>query len=140
MVITLVGYRGCGKSSVAPLLAAALGWSWVDSDDVVETQAGCSIRQIFESEGEPGFRVRETAALRDLLGRTQLVIAAGGGAVLAEENRRMMTAAGPVVWLQASDETLASRISGDSATGQRRPTDDDCRFSGQGEQRFEVSL
>lgn len=122
MVITLIGYRGCGKSSVAPLLATSLGWDYVDSDSFIEQAAGCSIRQIFETEGEAGFRVRETEALRSLLCGQNLVVAAGGGAVLSEVNRNMMQDAGPVVWMQASNETLAGRISGDASTVQRRPS------------------
>ena len=122
MVITLTGYRGCGKSSVAPLLAQALGWSWADSDAVIEDQAGCSIRRIFEDHGEADFREREFRVLQGLLTRDRLVLAAGGGAVLAERNRRQMRAAGPVVWLQVAPEVLARRISGDVGTSERRPS------------------
>ena len=122
MVITLIGYRGCGKSSVAPLLATSLGWDYVDSDSLIEQAAGCSIRQIFETEGETGFRARETDVLRSLLSGRNMVIAAGGGAILSDVNRKMMRDAGPVVWMQASNETLASRISGDASTIQRRPS------------------
>lgn len=122
MVITLIGYRGCGKSSVAPLVARSLGWEWFDSDQIIEQQAGCSIREIFEAEGEAGFRRREMQILEQLLGQSNLVLAAGGGAVLAEENRRLMRAAGPVVWLQATAETLARRISEDNSSAQRRPS------------------
>ncbi len=122
MVITLIGYRGCGKSSVAPLVARSLGWEWFDSDQLIEQQAGCSIRQIFETEGEAGFRRRESQIVEQLLGQSNLVLAAGGGAVLAEVNRRLMRAAGPVVWLQATAETLARRISEDNSSAQRRPS------------------
>ncbi|MBL8817897.1 MAG: shikimate kinase [Planctomyces sp.] len=121
MTITLIGYRGSGKSSIAPLLATALDWNWIDSDQVIEEEAGCTIRQIFESEGEAGFRARETQVLERLLKQPRLVIAAGGGAVLAPINRERMQAAGPVVWLCASADTLASRISGDQQSATRRP-------------------
>lgn len=121
MIITLIGYRGCGKSSVAPRLARRLGWSWVDSDDVIEQRAECSIGQIFESAGESEFRRLESAVLSDLLGQTALVIASGGGAVLAECNRRLMKSAGPVVWLHVSAAALAARLQkGRSAN--RRPS------------------
>ena len=122
MVITLIGYRGCGKSSVAPVLASLLGWECVDSDVVIEEQAGCSIREIFEAEGETGFRARESDTLQLLLSKTNLVVAAGGGAILAESNRSMMKQAGPVIWLSASNETLAKRIAGDLSTAERRPS------------------
>lgn len=122
MTITLIGYRGSGKSSVAPLLAEALGWDWCDADQEIESQAGCSIRQIFESEGEAGFRSRETEVLNQLLARPRSVIAAGGGAILADINRQRMQTAGPVVWLQANPETLAARIAGDQTSASRRPS------------------
>ncbi len=122
MIITLTGYRGCGKSTVGPLVAAMLGWDCVDSDQIVEEQAGCSIRQIFESEGEVGFRLRESQALKQVLSGSELVLSAGGGAILSEDNRTMMRAAGPVVWLQASAVTLAQRIAADASSAQRRPS------------------
>ncbi len=76
MVITLIGYRGVGKSTVAPLLASRLGWNWIDADVEIEQRAGRSIAEIFAQEGEPGFRTRESGVLTDLLSRNHLVIAA----------------------------------------------------------------
>jgi shikimate kinase len=121
MGITLVGYRGSGKSTVAPLLAARLGRPWVDSDREVEAAAGMSIRQIFETEGEAGFRRREKSALAALLARGDLVIAAGGGAVLDAQTRRAMRQAGVVIWLNADPKTLAGRIAADPGTNDNRP-------------------
>jgi shikimate kinase len=121
MAITLIGYRGSGKSSVAVGLADALGWDWIDADDAIEHRAGCSIREIFENDGEPRFRELEEEALETLLSRDQLVIAAGGGAVLSEKTRETMKSSGPVVWLKASVEVLASRIQNDVTTTERRP-------------------
>ena len=122
MVITLIGYRGCGKSSIAPRLAKRLEWNWIDSDRVIEERAGCSIRQIFENEGEAGFRKRESEVIAELLQQDRLVLASGGGAILAEENRIRMKAAGPVVWLHASIEALAKRLSRDRSAGENRPS------------------
>jgi shikimate kinase len=121
MVITLIGYRGSGKSTVAPPLAARLGWSWADADPLIEQAAGCSIREIFAAEGEAGFRHRERQTIALALGRDRLVLAAGGGAILNAETRRDLKVAGPVVWLRARLETLAARIAGDPATASRRP-------------------
>ncbi len=121
MAITLIGYRCCGKSSVAPRLAQRLGWSWADSDSVVEQRAGCQISQIFESEGELGFRRIESEVLSDLLAEHKLVIASGGGAVLSESNRRLMMASGPVVWLHVSAAVLADRLA-KSRSAERRPS------------------
>ena len=122
MVITLIGYRGSGKSSVAKLLAATFSLRFVDSDIVIEQSAGCSIRRIFDDEGEAGFRRREGDVIEDLTSQDSLVIATGGGAVLSDDSRRHMKAAGPVIWLKAGVQTLALRISRDDSTSERRPT------------------
>lgn len=121
MVITLIGYRGSGKSTVARPLADRLGWNWVDADAVIEQQAGRTIREIFADQGEPAFRELERTVMAELLGRDRLVIAAGGGAILNAETRRLMAAAGPVIWLQAGIATLQSRIQEDVTTAARRP-------------------
>lgn len=78
MVISLIGYRACGKSSVAPRLAGRLGWSWVDCDRAIEQRAGVTVRQIFESSGEAEFRRLESEVLAELLRGSETVIATGG--------------------------------------------------------------
>ncbi len=121
MVITLIGYRGSGKSTLAAPLAKELDWDWVDADVEIERAAGKSIREIFNDDGEPVFRDWERRVLGDLLSRDRLIVAAGGGAILDPETRRQMRAAGLVVWLRASLDTLAERILQDPATADRRP-------------------
>ncbi len=121
MLITLIGYRGSGKSTVAQALAARLGWDWIDADDVIEESAGCTICEIFASEGESGFRRREREALAGLLQGQKRVLAAGGGAILNADTRREMKGAGPVVWLRASVSVLSARIAADPTTARRRP-------------------
>ena len=121
MIITLIGYRGCGKTTVAGPLAQRLGWRHIDADVVIEEAAGCTIREIFASEGEPGFRTRERATIVELLKQDRLVLAAGGGAILNADTRRDLRTAGPVIWLRASAATLAQRIAGDATTAARRP-------------------
>ena len=81
MVITLIGYRGTGKSTLASPLAQRLGWDWIDADVELERRAGRSIQSIFATDGEPEFRRLERELLAELLLRDRLVIAAGGGAV-----------------------------------------------------------
>ncbi|WP_231746711.1 shikimate kinase [Maioricimonas rarisocia] len=120
-MITLTGYRGTGKSSVAPLLANRLGWSWIDADAEIERRAGQSISDIFAAGGEPEFRRQERAVMVDLLSRDRLVIASGGGAILDEQTRRDMQQAGPVVWLEAEVDTILARMGTDETTTSRRP-------------------
>lgn len=121
MIITLIGYRGSGKTSVARPLATQLGWDWIDADPVIEERAGCTIKELFATQGEPAFRALEEAVLAELLARDRLVVASGGGAILNAQTRARMQAAGPVVWLMADVDTLWERIIADTTTAARRP-------------------
>jgi shikimate kinase/rhodanese-related sulfurtransferase len=119
--IALIGYRGSGKSTVARLLAAQLGWAWVDADAALEERAGCTIRELFDSEGEAGFRRREATILAELCERPRLVLATGGGVVLREDNRAVLRCKTWVVWLDADADTLWRRLEADPASTARRP-------------------
>ena len=121
MLITLIGYRGTGKSTLAPRLASKLNFDWVDADVELENYTGRTIREIFATDGEPEFRRLEREVLSQLLKRDRIVIAAGGGAILNEATRKDFHAAGPVVWLQASVETIARRILREGTTASHRP-------------------
>jgi shikimate kinase len=121
MILTLIGYRATGKTTLARLLAQRLGWDWIDADVEIERRAGKAIARIFAEDGEPAFRDLEAAAIADLCRRTRLVIAAGGGAPMRPETREVMRAAGKVVWLTARPETILARMSGDATTASRRP-------------------
>jgi shikimate kinase len=118
--IFLVGYRGTGKTTVARLVAQRLGRESIDADKEIERRAGKTIAAIFSDEGEPPFRDLEAAVVADLA-RTSLVVSTGGGAVLREASRAVMQAAGPIVWLTASVDTIAVRIAADAATARLRP-------------------
>jgi len=117
----LTGYRGTGKSTVARLLAAAVGWSAVDTDDLVEQAAGKSIAQVFANDGEPAFRDLEEQVVAEVCSRKAAVVALGGGAILRPASRARIAAAGSVVWLTADAPTLAKRLGADATTGARRP-------------------
>lgn len=120
-MLTLIGYRATGKTTLARLLAGRLGWDWIDADVEIEQRAGCSIARIFAEQGEAAFRDLEAQVIADLCRRSRLVLAAGGGAPLRPENRQAMRAAGKVVWLQATPETVHRRMTGDATTAGRRP-------------------
>ncbi|MFG0267907.1 MAG: shikimate kinase [Rhodopirellula sp. JB055] len=118
----LTGYRGCGKSTLAKLLARRLSVPVVDLDDVIESTAEKSITEIFADESERGFRDREEAALRDVAKRPTHVIALGGGTILREANRQLISQSGWCVWLDAEPEILVERLQGDATTADRRPS------------------
>lgn len=107
--IILIGFMGCGKSSIGKRLASRLGNTFLDSDELIVASAGRPISEIFAHEGEDGFRSRETEELRKLLGTSQVVLATGGGAVLRPENRDFLKRIGKIVWLHSDPEILFER-------------------------------
>ena len=107
--IFLVGMMGAGKTSVGRVLAKRLNKVFYDSDHVIEERTGVKVSVIFEIEGEPGFRHRESAVLHELTALDEVVLATGGGAVLAQENRDRLRTRGTVVYLRASVKDLLNR-------------------------------
>ncbi|MEM6978086.1 MAG: shikimate kinase [Planctomycetota bacterium] len=118
----LTGYRGSVKTTVAHSLADRWQLPAIDLDDCVESEAGRSIANIFETDGEAEFRRLESVALQTAVDADPQIIGLGGGAILAEENRRTIRDHGIVIWLDASPECLARRIGGDESTASRRPS------------------
>ncbi len=119
--VFLIGYRGTGKTTIAPLLAEMLGWTWVDADKSLEARHGRSIRAIFADEGEGGFRDKEAALLDQLCSNAKQVVATGGGVVLRQSNCERLRAAGWVAWLTADAPTIWQRLQSDPATMAQRP-------------------
>lgn len=89
--IVLTGFMGSGKTTVGPLLAARLGWQFIDVDDVIEAEAGVPITEIFRQHGEAAFRERERATIERLASGSGLVLALGGGAIETEATRTLLT-------------------------------------------------
>jgi len=111
--LILVGMMGSGKTTMGRVLAKHLGKEFVDTDEEIQARTGVTIPHIFDVEGEPGFRQRETAALESLLQRDGLVLATGGGAVIAKDNRVMLQNNGIVIYLRASVHDLWLRTRND---------------------------
>ena len=100
---------GAGKSSIGPRLAQRLGRRFVDTDAEVERSAGLRVAEIFEREGEAGFRRRERAAI-EAAGGEGAVVALGGGAIAQPGARERLARSGLVVYLRARPETLLARV------------------------------
>jgi shikimate kinase len=113
--LSLVGLPGCGKSSVARLVARHYGYVCVDTDSVIEARVGMPIKDYFSAYGEASFRDVETQVLRDCL-KTSVptVLATGGGIVLRPENRELLQKQSLVFFLRSTPEELVRRLKGDT--------------------------
>ena len=109
----LVGMMGSGKTSTGRPLAEQLGYGFVDADAVIEQAAGCSIPEIFERDGEAGFRKLESQVLSAISQRHSLVVATGGGVVTQQENWGLLHS-GIVIWLDVVPEQLMERLRSDN--------------------------
>jgi shikimate kinase len=109
--VVLIGFMGCGKTTLGARLAEKLGFAFVDMDDCIVEKAGRSIPDIFAGEGEAGFRRIEAEVLEELLTRDRMVVATGGGVVTVPENHPRLRALGFVVWLNVPEKVVWSRVS-----------------------------
>lgn len=122
--LVLVGLMGVGKSTVGPLLADAMGRTFVDLDAEIERRTGRSVRQLVADDGEAEFRRLEAATLAAVLDdEAPIVLATGGGAVLDASSRQLLRDLPVVVWLRASVATLVDRVGVEGAAS--RPLLDD---------------
>ena len=112
--IYLVGFMGCGKSTVGRLLAERLGWDFFDLDEEIEREAGKPIARIFDDDGEGAFRDLEHEAVCCQTGAVRgggaRVVAMGGGAYVPQRNRWKLEDAGLTIWLDLPVERLWERV------------------------------
>jgi shikimate kinase len=108
-VVVLIGSPGAGKSSVGRRVAASLKVPFVDTDAVVEADAGMTVSDIFVNEGEAAFRDLEAAAVARTVAESSGVVALGGGSVLRPETRDALSGC-RVVWLRVSLNDAVSRV------------------------------
>ncbi|XHX79666.1 MAG: shikimate kinase [Stenomitos frigidus ULC029] len=111
--VYLIGMMGAGKTTIGKLLAAQLGYRFMDTDALVEQIAGLSISKLFAQAGEATFRQLENQVLAELCAYTKLVVATGGGIVLKRENWGCLRH-GIVVWLDVPVEQLQRRLKTDT--------------------------
>lgn len=111
---------GSGKTTVGPLVAARLGWKFVDVDDVIEADAGCTIAEFFARHGEAAFRDREHATIARLAAQESLILALGGGAIERAETREMLLSAPGTLLVHLAVE-LATTLARCGGTEESRP-------------------
>lgn len=108
--IVLIGFMGCGKSTISSALNKTYGMDIIEMDQVIVEREGMSISEIFEVHGEAYFRNLETELLRELQHRKGVVISCGGGVPMREENVIEMKKNGKVFLLTATPETILERV------------------------------
>ena len=106
--IILIGYMGCGKTTVGKSLARLESAIFLDTDERIEEKQGRTISEIFAQDSEKAFRDMETAYLKELLRlkREGMIVSTGGGMPVREENRQLLRELGYVVYLKASAEPI----------------------------------
>lgn len=109
--VVLIGMMGCGKSTVGSLLAEALGFVFVDTDQYIEAALGRSIPDVFAEEGEAFFRDRELGAAEELTRRKSQVIACGGGLPTRADSIAFLKDSGTVIFLRRDPGEIYDNVS-----------------------------
>jgi shikimate kinase len=113
--IVLIGFMGSGKTTLGKWIAENQGYIFVDTDELIETEEGRTINEIFATDGEEYFRNLETQVIGRLADDDRkLVISVGGGLPVRDENRKLMRRAGRVVYLNTGVDELERRLKGDT--------------------------
>jgi shikimate kinase len=113
--IVLVGFMGAGKTTVGPLVAEALGWTFLDLDQELARRAGASIPELFRTRGEAAFREQERLLAEEAKSLERHVLAAGGGAFAQEATREALRTGAFTVWLACGLEALLDRLAPDGS-------------------------
>ena len=108
--IFLIGYMGCGKTTLGEELARQMGLRYIDLDDFIEAQQGMTVAEIFDEMGENRFRELETEALREVAAMTDVIVGCGGGTPCHCDNMSLMNQSGVTVWLTTSPERITARL------------------------------
>lgn len=116
--VHLLGFMGCGKSTVGRLLARRLVWNFLDLDAMIQRHVGAPVAEIFATEGESGFRHHERFVLRQISLKPRTVVALGGGTPGSAANRAVSTRVAVTVWLRCPFAELRARV---AAHGGPRP-------------------
>ncbi|MCX4340209.1 MAG: shikimate kinase [Lachnospiraceae bacterium] len=113
--VILIGFMGCGKTTVGLRLSYRLRRTVIDTDKEIEREEKRTISEIFATDGESYFRDRETQSLRKLIDTAaNQIISVGGGLPMREENRRLLRELGQVFYLRAEAETIYERLKDDT--------------------------
>ena len=109
-IVFLAGFMASGKSTIGPMVANTLGWSFFDLDRVIELKQGKKIVDIFTEKGEIEFRAFEREVLKEIAQGENVIIALGGGTVADQKNINFMKKKGKIIFLEASPESFYQRL------------------------------
>jgi len=122
MNIVLIGYRCSGKTEVGKILARELEKDFLDTDELIEDNAGCSIETIISKDGWNHFREIEKSLIEEVSRRNNLIIATGGGVVMDEDNVKNLKKNAWIVWLNGESEVIRERMDKEQRSGKIRPS------------------
>lgn len=108
--VFLIGYMGCGKTTLGEALAQHLGVPYIDLDDCIVCRQGMTVKEIFAVMGEERFRELEATALREVAALSDVIVGCGGGTPCHGDNMALMNAVGITVWLTTSPERITARL------------------------------
>ena len=108
--VFLIGYMGCGKTTLGEVLARQMDCRFIDLDEFIEQRQGMTVLQIFDEMGENRFRELETEALHEVASMTDVIVGCGGGTPCHGDNMSLMNQAGTTVWLTTSPERITARL------------------------------
>ena len=120
--VLLTGFRATGKSVVGAVLAALLGYRFIDTDEELSATMRCSVAEYVREHGWSSFRKLESELLEHLALMSHVVVATGGGAVLHQEEWQNLRNQSLVVWLQADARTISKRLQVDPVSERQRPS------------------
>lgn len=113
--VILIGYMGCGKSTIGKRISFLFHMPYIDTDKWIEKEQNMTVSRIFDEKGEAAFRDMETACLHAMTENKQdYIIAVGGGLPMRKENRALLGKLGTVVYLRAKPETIYERLKDDT--------------------------
>ena len=108
--VFLIGYMGCGKTTLGEVLARQMDFRFIDLDGFIEERQGLTVTEIFDEMGENRFRELENEALHKVAVMSDVIVGCGGGTPCHSNNMALMNRAGITVWLTTSPERITARL------------------------------
>jgi len=139
-IIFLTGFMGSGKSTIGPILANTIGYSFVDLDLLIEQKEDRKIGDIFKQDGEPKFRELERRILRETVRTPRTVISLGGGTITDQTTLDLVKATGVLIYLKANPEYIYKRLRTKSDRPMLRTPEGDLMDAEQLQQRIDDLL